>query len=69
MKTFQEIRQEVISDISIGEMMGKDKQYSFAQIEELAAKEYAKQWVDRCYRDTFMPQMIAVNLKKEIDAQ
>ena len=38
-------------------------------LEELAAKEYAKQWVDRCERASFIPAIIRDQIKKEIDAQ
>jgi hypothetical protein len=46
MKTFEEIRREIISNISTSEMMVlKESKQSFADIERLSAKEYAKQWV------------------------
>jgi hypothetical protein len=34
-----------------------------------AMKIYAKQWIDKAYKNTFMPQAIADQLKKEIDEQ
>jgi hypothetical protein len=46
MKTFREIRDEVIAEIGRSEIMGNDKKITFGQIETMAAKEYAKQWVE-----------------------
>lgn len=39
------------------------------KLEELAAKEYAKQWVDHCERNSFLPKQIAEQFKKQIDEQ
>lgn len=58
MKTFKEFYDELYH-----------KKLITGKLEELAAKEYAKQWVDRCERMSFMPPSIRDQIKKEIDAQ
>ena len=71
MKTFQEIRRGVIEDISISEMIGAEKKYSFADIEVMSAKEYAKQWVEKCITEIVdvVPDNTVNYYLKQIDEQ
>lgn len=78
MKTFEEIRSEITSDISIATMMGvKEKKVSFADVEKAAAKEYAKQWVEEAVfwaamqSESGLPIIDGVlpRIQKRIDAQ
>jgi hypothetical protein len=63
MKTFREIFSDIVQTDFINENV------TIISPEERAAKEYAKQWVDRCERYSFMPKIIAEKIKQEIDEQ
>lgn len=76
MKTFEQIRREVISDVTLAESMGNDRKYTFLKIEELSAKEYAKHWLDEAAEvamlqaEKGLPVGDAIfKLKDEIDKQ
>lgn len=61
MKTFNEILTEIIHEDHVYE------NETTVAPEERAAKEYAKQWVDHCERNSFMPKIIAENIKRQVD--
>lgn len=61
MKTYEQFRREIMAKLDEGLL---NSPVTFGEIEELAAKEYAKQWVKEANPDSYVEYYL-----KQIDAQ